>query len=409
MIGIKMKSVEEQLPLIKKNTRTLQVPSELEDKLKQSKELNRPLRIKLGVDPSSPDLHLGHTVVLNKLKQFQELGHQVIFLIGDFTALIGDPTGKNETRPVLTREQVSKNSETYLSQVFKILDPSKTEVRYNSEWMDKFSAQDLIKLSSHYTVSRMLERDNFNARYTQNVPIALHEFLYPLIQGYDSVVLNADVELGGSDQLFNLNMGRHLQKIYGQDPQVIITTPILFGLDAKIDETGNLTGNKMSKSLNNYVGLTDPPEEIFGKIMSITDDVMWDYYRTLWESIHAIKDSPMDSKKKLGHEIVSRFYDLETANRVRTGWDKQFSKREIPEDIQEFKVTLNNEDSIWICKLLKDLDLVPSTSEAMRLINNNAVSSNSVAVSDKFHKLFVGTYVLKAGKRKWAKVTITKD
>jgi len=404
-----MKSVEEQLFLIKKNTRTLQVYSELEDKLKESEKSKRPLRIKLGVDPSSPDLHLGHTVVLNKLKQFQELGHQVIFLIGDFTALIGDPTGKNETRPVLTREQVSKNSETYLSQVFKILDPSKTEVRYNSEWMDKFSAQDLIKLSSHYTVSRMLERDNFNARYTQNIPIALHEFLYPLIQGYDSVVLNADVELGGSDQLFNLNMGRHLQKIYGQAPQVIITTPILFGLDAKLDDTGNLTGNKMSKSLNNYVGLTDLPEEIFGKIMSITDDVMWDYYRTLWDSSHAIKESPMDSKKKLGQELVSRFYDPETANKVRTGWENQFSKREIPEDIQEFKVTLNNEDSIWICKLLKDLDLVPSTSEAMRLIKSNAVSANSVAVTDKFHKLFIGTYILKAGKRKWAKVILTKD
>ncbi|KTD16849.1 tyrosine--tRNA ligase [Legionella jordanis] len=373
---------------------------EFQEKLKKS----QPLTIKAGFDPTAPDLHLGHTVLLNKLRQFQLYGHHVIFLIGDFTARIGDPTGKNVTRIPLTEEAVRENAKTYQEQVFKILDPEKTTVRFNSEWLGKWSAVDLIHLAATHTVARMLERDDFNKRYSSGQPIAIHEFLYPLLQGYDSVALKADVELGGTDQKFNLLMGRELQKHYGEEPQVIMMTPLIEGLDGV---------KKMSKSLNNYIGITDSPEMMFGKIMSVSDDLMWRYLNLLSfkssSEIAAVKRAvseglnPRDVKIDLAKELISRFHNKDEAEKAHQAFIERFQKGEIPEDLQEQTVICSG--AIGLAQLLKQLDLTKSTSESIRLTGQGAVKLNGERVTDPFMTLPSGqTHILQVGKRRIAKV-----
>lgn len=400
-----MNSAEQALELIQRGTTEILLLDELKKKLTTSK----PLRVKAGFDPTAPDLHLGHTVLINKMRQFQDLGHEVIFLIGDFTGMIGDPTGKNVTRPPLTPEEVQTNAKTYQEQFFKILDPNKTQLRFNSEWLGKFSAIDLIKLASTHTVARMLERDDFHRRYQNKQPIAIHEFLYPLLQGYDSVALKADVELGGNDQKFNLLMGRELQKHHGQAPQVILTMPLLEGLDGV---------QKMSKSLNNYIGINDAPREMFGKIMSISDELMWRYFEllSLRKSLNDIKQmqhcvthenaNPKNYKVELALELVERFHDKAAAQTALEDFEKRFKQGEIPDDLPEINLIIN-EEQIGIANLLKEAGLAASTSEAFRLIDGGAVKIDSVKISDK--KLMVSTnteYVLQAGKRKFAKVKL---
>jgi len=398
-----MVSVTEALQLIKRGCDELIVEEELAKKL----ATGRPLRIKLGLDPTAPDLHLGHTVVINKLKHFQDLGHQVQFLIGDFTGMIGDPTGKNQTRPPLSREQIEQNSRTYQAQVFKILDPQKTQVLFNSEWSDKLGAEGMIRLASRYTVARMLERDDFGKRLRANQPIAIHEFLYPLMQGYDSVAMKADVELGGTDQKFNLLVGRELQKDFGQEPQCILTMPLLEGLDGV---------NKMSKSLGNYVGIAEPPREIFGKLMSISDTLMWRYIELLsfesaatlraWHEQVAAGRNPRDIKVAFAKEIVARFHGAQAAAEAEQEFEQRFRHGALPEDMPE--VTLRApEEGLAIVQLLKQGGLVPSTSEALRMIEQGGVKLDGERVDDKSLRVARGaTVVAQVGKRKYARVTL---
>ncbi|MCU7804600.1 MAG: tyrosine--tRNA ligase [Candidatus Thiodiazotropha sp. (ex Lucinoma borealis)] len=399
-----MTDVTGSLDLIKRGTEEV-LPEEL---LIKKLQRGKPLKIKAGFDPTAPDLHIGHTVLINKLRQFQELGHEVIFLIGDFTGMIGDPTGKSATRPPLTREEVIENAKTYEHQIFKILDPAKTTVLFNSSWMGEMSAADLIQLAANHTVARMLERDDFNKRYTSGQPIAVHEFLYPLIQGYDSVVLKADVELGGTDQKFNLLVGRQLQEAHDQEPQVVITLPILEGLDGV---------QKMSKSLNNYIGITDKPEEMFGKIMSVSDDLMWRYYELLsfkpMQEIEAWKKdveqgaNPRDIKIRLAEELVGRFHSSEMAEKAHQAFVARFQKGQIPDEMPELALTASG-GGYPIANLLKDGGLVKSTSEAMRMIKQGAVRVDSEKISD--HSLIVDagtTCVYQVGKRRFARISIT--
>ncbi len=398
-----MKGIDEQLALIKRGADEILVEQELVDKLKQG----RPLRVKAGFDPTAPDLHLGHTVLINKLRQFQELGHEVLFLIGDFTGMIGDPTGKSATRPPLTEDEVQQNAKTYQEQIFKILDKDKTKVMFNSEWMSKMSSADMIKLAASSTVARMLERDDFSKRYKSGQSIAIHEFLYPLIQGYDSVAMQADVELGGTDQKFNLLMGRQLQEQAGQKPQVVLTMPILEGLDGV---------QKMSKSLNNYIGINDAPKDMFGKIMSISDDLMWRYFELLsfrpMDEIEAFKQdiangkNPRDVKFLLAEEIIERFHSREDAVAAREGFIAQFAKNKIPDDIPELSFT-TDEEGYPIANLLKDAGLCASTSEAMRMIQQGAVKIDGEKVTDKSTRIQTGTDgVFQVGKRKFARIAV---
>ncbi len=394
---------QDTLDLIKRGCDELLLEAELKQKL----ALGRPLRIKAGFDPTAPDLHLGHTVLLNKLRQLQELGHHALFLIGDFTGMIGDPSGKNTTRPPLSREQVLENAQSYREQVFKVLDPDKTEIVFNSTWMDKFNAADLIKLAATHTVARMLERDDFGKRYKSNQPIAIHEFIYPLVQGYDSVALKADMELGGTDQKFNLLMGRELQKHYGQAAQCVLTMPLLIGLDGV---------NKMSKSLGNYIGITEPPQEIFGKLMSVSDDLMWRYLELLsFESMNTLTKwraeveqgrNPRDIKVLLAQEMVARFHDRTAAERALAEFEARFRQGALPEDMPEISVASSG-GMIGIAQLLKQAGLVESTSDALRMITQGAVKLDGERVSDKALLLKAGTEVVaQVGKRKFGRVTV---
>ncbi len=399
-----MKSIEQQLEVIQRGADEILVEKELVAKLKEG----RPLRIKAGFDPTAPDLHLGHTVLINKLRQFQDLGHEVLFLIGDFTGMIGDPTGKSATRPPLTQEDVERNSETYQQQIFKILDKEKTRVVFNSQWMSKMSSADMIKLAASSTVARMLERDDFSKRYKGGQSIAIHEFLYPLIQGYDSVEMRADVELGGTDQKFNLLMGRQLQEQHGQKPQCVLTMPILEGLDGV---------QKMSKSLNNYIGIADDPKDMFGKIMSISDDLMWRYFELLsfrpMSEIEGFKQemaqgkNPRDIKFLLAEEIIARFHSEAEATAAREGFIAQFAKNRIPDDIPEFDFEVPDE-GYAIANLLKDAGLCSSTSDAMRMIQQGAAKIDGEKVADKSVKIQKGTdAVFQVGKRKFARVRVS--
>ncbi len=373
-------------------------------KLVRSERTGQPLRIKLGLDPTAPDLHLGHTVVLNKMRQLQDLGHTVIFLIGDFTAMIGDPSGRNATRPPLTREQIEANAKTYFEQASLVLDPARTEIRYNSEWSDPLGARGMIQLAARYTLARMLERDDFTKRYRGGIPISVHELLYPLMQGYDSVALKSDLELGGTDQKFNLLVGRELQKEYGQEPQCILTMPLLVGLDGI---------EKMSKSKNNYVGITDSPTDMFGKLMSISDDLMWGYYDLLSsltiEEIAALRAAcaagrnPRDVKAQLAGEMVARFHGAAAAETARAGFEARFSRGALPDDLPEVAVA---GAPMPVAQLLKQAGLVTSTSEAVRNIEQGGVRIDGDRVSDKGLKLAAGVYVVQVGKRRAARVTL---
>ncbi len=373
-------SVDEQLAHIKKGAAEIIRESELRAKLEKSRTSGKPLRVKLGMDPTAPDLHLGHTVVLRKLKHFQDLGHTIIFLIGDFTGMIGDPTGRSATRPPLTREQIEQNAETYKAQVFKILDPVKTVIDFNSRWFSKFSAEDFIRLTAKYTVSQMLEREDFHKRFKEEKPIAMHELIYPLAQGYDSVALEADVELGGTDQKFNLLVGRELQRAYGQESQIVLTTPILEGLDGV---------NKMSKSLGNAVGIHEPPLEMYGKIMSISDEMMWRYYELLTDVSSADisklqRDAasgaahPMALKKDLARRIVTDFHSTQAAERAEADWAKQFQQREVPDSVEEVEVEveLTPDGKVRLDKLLAKVGLAESVSDAVRKIKQKSVKVN---------------------------------
>lgn len=379
---------------------------DLEKKLKRAIETKTPLTIKAGFDPTAPDLHLGHTVLLQKLRHFQQLGHEINFLIGDFTGLIGDPTGKSDTRPPLTRDDVLQNAETYKEQVFKILDPEKTQVVFNSTWLSGLTSYDMIRLASQLTVARMLERDDFKKRFESNRPISIHEFLYPLIQGYDSVALGADVELGGTDQLFNLLMGRDLQRSRNQEPQVVLTMPLLEGLDGV---------NKMSKSLGNYIGISESPDDIFGKVLSISDELMFRYYELLsdmtLEEVASLKKDmeqgkvhPKEVKVRLAKELVSRFHDQSAADAAERNFDQIFKKHELPDDIPEKKVAVG-EENVWIPKLLLDADMVKSTSDGRRMVKQNAVSVNGTKVTDPSVEIPAkGEVLLKVGKRRFCRV-----
>ncbi|WP_267926607.1 tyrosine--tRNA ligase [Desulfolithobacter dissulfuricans] len=404
-----MKSVEEQIALIERGTVDLISRDDLVKKLTRSVETGQPLKIKAGFDPTAPDLHLGHTVLLQKLRHFQQLGHQVYFLIGDFTGLIGDPTGKSDTRPPLTREDVERNAETYKEQVFKILDPTRTKVVFNSTWLGELSSYDMIRLASQLTVARMLERDDFKKRFESGRPISIHEFLYPLIQGYDSVALEADVELGGTDQLFNLLMGRDLQRSRGQEPQVVLTMPLLEGLDGV---------NKMSKSLGNYIGITDSPDDIFGKIMSISDELMFRYYELLsdlsTEEIQALKEDmaagrihPKAVKMQLARELTARFHDPEAAAAAEKNFDQVFKKHELPDEIPECRLQVDEEE-IWLPRLLLEAGLVKSTSDGRRMIKQNAVSVDGDKVTSVDTNIPArGKVLLKVGKRKFCQVVFS--
>ena len=392
-------NIQEQMELLSRGALEILPAGSLEAKLKLAQKEGRPLRVKAGFDPTAPDLHLGHTVLIEKLRQFQHCGHQVVFLIGDFTGTIGDPTGKNETRPPLTHDEVLLNAETYKEQVFKILDPKQTEVRFNSEWLGNLTAADLIRIAGKATVARMLERDDFEKRYKGGQSIAIHEFLYPLIQGYDSVALDADVELGGNDQKFNLLMGRQLQQAYGKAAQVILTMPLLEGLDG---------GNKMSKSMNNYVGVAEPGKEQFGKLMSISDDLMLKYYELLTDiDLEGIKAMhPMEAKKQLAATIVERFHGKGAGAEARAGFEAQFARNETPEDVPE--ATMAAEDGgLWIVHALTESGLTASNGEAMRMIKQNALSIDGEKMSDKDFRLAVGgPYLIKLGKRKFIRLTV---
>jgi tyrosyl-tRNA synthetase len=396
--------VQEALAITKRGVDELLVESEFAQKLARSEQSGVPLRVKLGLDPTAPDLHLGHTVVLNKMRQLQDLGHQVIFLIGDFTSMIGDPSGRNVTRPPLTREQVEQNAMTYFKQASLVLDPSRTEIRYNSEWCDPLGARGMIQLASRYTVARMMERDDFSKRFKSGTPIAVHEFLYPLMQGYDSVALKADLELGGTDQKFNLLVGRELQKDYDQEQQCILTMPLLEGLDGV---------DKMSKSKNNYIGITEPGNTMFAKLMSISDVMMWRYYellsfRSLAELAQLKQEvadgkNPRDAKVALAQEIVARFHSQQAAEEALADFVNR-SKGGIPDDVPEVALA---GAPLGIAQLLKQAGLCPSTSEAMRMVDQGGVRLDGTVISDKTVKIEAGTFVLQVGKRKFARVTLS--
>jgi tyrosyl-tRNA synthetase len=399
-----MSNLETRLRQIKRGCDELLVEAELLEKLKTG----RPLRVKAGFDPTAPDLHLGHTVLINKLRHFQTLGHQVIFLIGDFTGMIGDPSGKNTTRPPLSREQVLENAKTYKAQVFKILDPDKTEVCFNSAWFETLGASGMIRLASQHTVARMLERDDFAKRYANEQPIAIHEFLYPLCQGYDSVALKADVELGGTDQKFNLLIGRELQKHYGQTPQCVLTVPLLEGLDGI---------NKMSKSLGNYIGIYEPPQEIFGKLMSVSDTLMWRYFDLLsFRSETEIAQfkreaetgkNPRDIKVALAQEIVARFHGQAAATAALEDFEARFRQGALPDTMPEFTLPAENAGGLSVLQALKQTHLTASTSEAIRMIAQGGVKINGEKLSDKTLRLPAGApFVLQVGKRKFARITV---
>jgi len=395
-----MMTIDQQLEVIQRGVDEILPLDELKKKL----EKNKPLRIKLGMDPTAPDLHLGHTVVMNKMKQLQDLGHEVIFLIGDFTGMIGDPTGKNVTRKPLSKKDILENAKTYSDQVFKILDKDKTKIAFNSEWMNKMSSTEMISLASKHTVARMLERDDFSKRYKGGQAISIHEFLYPLVQGYDSVALRADMELGGSDQKFNLLVGRELQKQANMEPQVILTMPILEGLDGV---------QKMSKSLDNYIGVDEDPDSMFGKIMSISDDLMWRYLELLsFESLETIAswkqevengENPRNIKFRLAEEIISRYHDNKQAKKAQQNFIDRFAKNQIPDEMDEFTFS----KGIKLANLLKDSKLVNSTSEAFRMIKQGAVKMDGEKINDKDLTPNEGTSVYQVGKRKFARVTIS--
>ncbi|MCX7235733.1 MAG: tyrosine--tRNA ligase [Burkholderiales bacterium] len=397
-------SVLHAMEVTKRGCEELLVETDWLQKLARSEATSKPLRIKLGLDPTAPDIHLGHTVVLNKLRQLQDLGHTVIFLIGDFTSMIGDPSGRNNTRPPLTAEEIAVNAKTYYQQASAILDPSKTEIRYNSEWCDPLGARGMIQLAAKYTVARMLERDDFTKRYRGGIPISVHEFLYPLMQGYDSVALHSDLELGGTDQKFNLLVGRELQKEYGQEPQCILTMPLLVGLDGV---------EKMSKSKGNYIGINEPANEMFGKLMSISDDLMWNYFTLLsfrpLAEIDLMKQevaagrNPRDCKVLLGQEIVARFHTDGAAEKALEDFNHR-AKGGIPDDIPELQLS---GAPLGIAALLKAANLVPSSSEANRNIDQSGVRVDGTVITDKTLKLNAGTYVVQVGKRRFAKVTLT--
>ena len=398
--------IEEQVAVIKRGAVDLVNEEELRKKLARSEAETRPLRVKLGLDPTAPDLHLGHTVVLQKLKQFQDLGHIAIFLIGDFTGMIGDPTGRIETRPALTKEEILANAETYKKQVFKILDPERTEVRYNSEWFEKINAADMIRLCAQYTMARIMEREDFRNRYQNNLPISIHEFLYPLVQGYDSVALKADVELGGHDQIFNLFVGRDIQRSYGQESQVLVTVPLLEGTDGV---------NKMSKSYGNYVGIDETPDDMFGKLMSISDELMLKYYELLsditLEELKVLKGRisdgtlhPKQAKVDFAKEIITRFHSDDAARAAHENFEKMFRDKEVPDDIETMTMD-RQEAGDWLPKFLVNTGLVPSTSEGKRMIkqggvtiNGNKVGSEEIPGGDEL--------VIKVGKRKFKKVIL---
>ena len=393
-------TIDEQIEFIKKGSVDLIREEDLRKKLERSAKTGKPLRVKLGADPTAPDIHIGHTVVIRKLKAFQELGHTAIFLIGDFTGMIGDPSGKNATRPPLSREEILVNAETYKTQIFKLLDPEKTEIRFNSEWMDKYSAADFVKLCSRVTVKQILERDDFEKRLRDEKPISLHELLYPLTQGYDSVALEADVELGGTDQKFNLMVGRNLQREYNQEPQVILTTPLLEGLDGV---------NKMSKSLNNYIGIDENPFEMFGKVMSITDDLMWKYYDLLTDSttteIEAMKngdENPRNLKVNLAKSIIKDFHSVDAANAAEADFVARFVKKEIPDEIEETNIAAGNYN---LADLLVQTNLAPSKKEAKRLIEQGGVKLNGEKVSNVNAEIELKDEILlQVGKRKFLKI-----
>ena len=398
-----MSAIRQAMQTIRRGAEELIVEEELKRKLASG----RKLRIKLGLDPTAPDLHLGHTVVINKLRDFQNLGHQVQFLIGDFTGMIGDPTGKNQTRPPLTREEIERNAKSYQEQVFKILDPEKTQILYNSEWSDKLGAEGMIRLAARYTVARLLERDDFSKRMKANQPIALHELLYPLMQGYDSVAMKADVELGGTDQKFNLLVGRELQKQYGQEPQCILTMPLLEGLDGK---------EKMSKSLGNYVGIAESPQEIFGKLMSISDELMWRYINLLsfessatigrWKDEVARDRNPRDIKVLFAKEIVARFHSKQAAEAAEEAFERRHRHGQLPEDMAELAVPGANE--VALTQIMKTAGFAPSVSEAQRLIEQGGVKIDGERVSDRLLRFGAGqSFVLQVGKRKAARIRIT--
>ena len=401
-----MTSIAEALVIIGRGTQEILLESELKERLKT----NRPLRIKAGFDPTAPDLHLGHTVLINKLRQFQDLGHEVLFLIGDFTGMIGDPTGKNATRPPLSRDEIIDNARTYEQQIYKILDPEKTIVMFNSSWMGEMNAADLIGLAAKHTVARMLERDDFSKRYKSGQPISIHEFLYPLVQGYDSIAMKADVELGGTDQKFNLLVGRQLQEAYGQAPQVIITMPILEGYTHGDD--------KMSKSLDNYIGITEPADEMFGKLMRIDDDKMWRYFELLsfrpMSEINTLMDNvkkganPRDIKFELAEEIVTRFHGATAARQAHEGFINRFRHGELPEDLPEVQLNLSDK-SMAIGHLLKQSGLTSSTSEALRMISQGAVKIDGERVVERGALLSAGSYIVQVGKRKFARVSLVNN
>ena len=406
-----MKSVEEQIALIERGCAELLSREDLEKKLRKAIEKDEPLVIKAGFDPTAPDLHLGHTVLLQKLRQFQQLGHTVNFLIGDFTGLIGDPTGKSETRPPLTRDDIARNAETYKQQVFKILDPAKTTVVFNSAWLGELSSYEMVHLASELTVARMLERDDFKKRFEAHRPISIHEFFYPLIQGYDSVALKADVELGGTDQLFNLLMGREMQRSRGIPPQVVLTMPLLEGLDGV---------NKMSKSLDNYIGISESADNIFGKVLSMSDELMFRYYELLsdltLEEITLLKQDmeqgnvhPKAVKVQLAKELVARFHDQDAADAAEKNFEQIFKRHELPDEIPEKNISVEGE-SIWLPKLLHEAGLVQSTSEGRRMVKQNAVSVNGDKVADVNAEIPTDAEaLLKVGKRRFCKVSFSLD
>ena len=401
-------AIEHALQVVKRGCDELLVEADLVVKLKRSQASGIPLRCKLGLDPTAPDIHLGHTVVLNKLRQLQDLGHTVIFLIGDFTSMIGDPSGRNTTRPPLTREQIETNARTYFEQAALVLDRTRTEIRYNSEWSNPLGADGMIRLASHYTLARLLERDDFSQRYRDGQPIAMHELLYPLMQGYDSVALRSDLELGGTDQKFNLLVGRELQRHYGQEPQCILTMPLLEGLDGV---------EKMSKSKNNYIGIAEPPEEMFGKIMKISDELMWRYYELVSIRTRAEIDAfkrevaqgrnPRDIKVLLGQEIVARFHSPRAADQALRDFEARFRQGEAPAQMPHFTFALQGKAGIAVSALLKQAGLAPSGSEAIRAIEQGGVRIDGQRVEDRSLVLTTGTYVLQLGKRRWARVTLT--
>lgn len=403
-----MIAVEEQLDLLERGVVDCISRDELKAKLERSVKTGKPLKVKTGFDPTAPDLHVGHTVLIQKMKHFQDLGHEVYFLIGDFTGFIGDPTGKSETRKPLTKEDIAKNAETYKEQVFKILDPIKTKIAFNSEWLGKIDSFDMIRLASELTVARMLERDDFKKRFEGGRPISIHEFLYPLIQGYDSVAMEADVELGGTDQLFNLLVGRDLQRSRGQEPQIVLTMPLLEGLDGV---------NKMSKSLDNYIGITESANDIFGKTMSVSDDLMFRYYELLSDlaktEIEELKQGleqgtlhPKEIKQKLARELTQRFHSADAALQAQHNFDNVFARKDIPDDIAEYAIQAD--EAVWLPKLLVESGLVSSTSDGRRMIKQNAVSLDGEKVTDTdFSVEPQGSVIIKVGKRRFSKIVFT--